>query len=55
MPAISVGTARMAAHAEIFRISSFWRTDTWVRFASRMLVSNSRYESAVCVVRTRWS
>ena len=42
MPATIVGTAAIATHAEILRMSSFWRTLTRVRFASRTLVSRSR-------------
>ena len=36
----SLGTASMAAQAEILRMSSFWRTPTWARLALRRVGEN---------------
>ena len=55
MPAIVVGTAKIATHAEILRMSSFWRTVTWVRFAPSTLFSISRKFSTCSSTRTAWS
>ena len=54
-PTIRVGAATMAAHAEMRRMSSFWRTPTWVRFAASTLVRRSRSVSTRWITRSRWS
>src|SRR3954467_6965811 len=53
MPAIIVGTARIATHAEIRRMSAFWRTVTCVRFACSALPSRSRKPSTRLPTRSR--
>ena len=45
----------MATQAEIFRMSSFWRTVSQVRLADRMLVSRSENVLTRSSTFTAWS
>ncbi len=55
MPAIIVGTTAMAAHAEIFRMSSFCCTPTCARCADRTSETSRSCPSTVSFTRVRWS
>jgi hypothetical protein len=46
-----VGTAAIATHADILRMSSFWATETWARLAFTYVLSSSS-KAATC--STTW-
>ena len=51
----AVGTANIAAQAEILRMSSFWRTPICARCAERMSDSSRSRPSTCSLTRVRWS
>ncbi len=54
-PHTIVGTAMIAAHEVILRMSSFCATDACARLACRMELSSSSKERTCSCTRARWS
>ncbi len=55
MPAIIVGTARIATQAEILRMSSFWRMPTWATLALSALSRRASTPASRSAMRRTWS